>query len=256
NIASGPGWQFWIDRGGTFTDVIARSPAGALLTLKLLSEDPAHYRDAGVEGIRRVLRSQPREPRVRIESVRMGTTLATNALLERKGERTVLVITAGFRDALRIGYQNRPELFARHIRLPELLYSEVIEARERLDAGGEVLEPLDAERLRSDLSAAHARGFDSTAIAFLHGYRHSQHERVAADIACKIGFRQVSVSHEVAPLIRLISRGDTTVVDAYLSPLLARYVGELRAEFASEFGEPPRLYFMQSNGGLTDAGSF
>ncbi len=256
NIASGPGWQFWIDRGGTFTDVIARSPAGALLTLKLLSEDPAHYRDAGMEGIRRVLRSQPREQRVRIESVRMGTTLATNALLERKGERTVLVITTGFRDALRIGYQNRPELFARHIRLPELLYSEVIEARERLDAAGKVLEPLDAERLRADLSAAHARGFDSTAIAFLHGYRHSQHERAAADIARKIGFHQVSVSHEVAPLIRLISRGDTTVVDAYLSPLLARYVGELRAEFASEFGEPPRLYFMQSNGGLTDAGSF
>ncbi len=255
-MASGPGWQFWIDRGGTFTDVIARSPAGALVTLKLLSEDPAHYRDAGVEGIRRILRSQPLQAPARIESVRMGTTLATNALLERKGERTVLVITAGFRDALRIGYQNRPELFARHIRLPELLYTEVIEARERLDAAGEVLEPLDAERLRAELSAAHVRGFDSAAIAFLHGYRYSQHEHIAATIAREIGFRQVSVSHEVAPLIRLISRGDTTVVDAYLSPLLARYVDDLRAEFAKEFGEPPRLYFMQSNGGLTDAGSF
>ena len=254
NISSG--WQFWIDRGGTFTDVIARSPEGSLVTLKLLSEDPALYRDAGVEGIRRVLRAQPREHRVWIESVRMGTTLATNALLERKGERTVLVITAGFRDALRIGYQNRPELFARHIRLPELLYSEVIEAHERLDAAGDVLEPFNAEALRTELSAAHGRGFDSAAIAFLHGYRYSQHEQAAAAIAREIGFRQVSVSHEVAPLIRLISRGDTTVVDAYLSPLLARYVGGLRAELAKEFGEPPRLYFMQSNGGLTDAGSF
>jgi 5-oxoprolinase (ATP-hydrolysing) len=254
NISSGSGWQFWIDRGGTFTDVIARSPSGALVTLKLLSEDPAHYRDAGVEGIRRILRSQSGVS-ARIESVRMGTTLATNALLERKGERTVLVITNGFRDALRIGYQNRPELFARHIRLPELLYSEVIEAQERLNAAGEVLTPLDAGRLRAELIAARKHGLNSVAIAFLHGYRHPRHESVAAELARTVGFPQVSVSHEVSPLIRLISRGDTTVVDAYLSPLLARYVSELRDELAREFGHP-RLYFMQSNGGLTDAGSF
>ena len=249
-----PGWQFWIDRGGTFTDLIARSPVGELITLKLLSEDPAHYRDAGVEGIRRVLRLHARSS-PRIDSVRMGTTLATNALLERRGERTVLVITAGFRDALRIGYQNRPELFARHIRLPELLYARVIEAHERIDAAGKVLEPLDEKRLGDELAAVRAGGIESAAIVFLHGYRHPQHEERAARIARALGFRQVSVSHEVSPLIRLIARGDTTVVDAYLSPLLARYVSELGAELANEFGRP-RLFFMQSNGGLTDAGSF
>ena len=248
------GWQFWIDRGGTFTDLVARSPAGELTTLKLLSEDPAHYRDAGVEGIRRVLRAHA-SAGPRIDSVRMGTTLATNALLERQGERTVLVITGGFRDALRIGYQNRPQLFARHIQLPELLYARVIEARERIDAAGEILEPLDEERLRQELAAVHATGIESAAIVFLHGYRYPQHEQCAARIARALGFRQVSVSHEVSPLIRLVARGDTTVVDAYLSPLLARYVSELRAELAREFGTP-RLFFMQSNGGLTDAGSF
>ena len=254
-IASEPGWQFWIDRGGTFTDVVARAPSGSLVTLKLLSEDPAHYRDAGIEGIRRVLRAHSHGAPARVDSVRMGTTLATNALLERKGEPTALVITAGFRDALRIGYQNRPDLFARHIRLPELLYAQVIEARERIDVKGEVLASLDEARLRADLAAVRESGIDSVAIAFLHGYRHPQHERRAGEIARELGFRQVSVSHEVSPLIRLVARGDTTVVDAYLSPLLTRYVQELHADLAQEFGRP-RLFFMQSNGGLTDAGSF
>ncbi|HKE43753.1 MAG TPA: hydantoinase B/oxoprolinase family protein [Steroidobacteraceae bacterium] len=252
--ASRPGWQFWIDRGGTFTDVVARAPSGSLHTLKLLSEDPAHYRDAGVEGIRRVLRSHAGDS-PRVDSVRMGTTLATNALLERKGEPTLLVITAGFRDALRIGYQNRPELFARHIRLPELLYEQVIEAHERVDVKGEVLEALDEARLQADLERAHASGLESVAIALLHGYRYPGHEQRATHLAREAGFVQVSVSHEVSPLIRLVARGDTTVVDAYLSPLLTRYVEKLRGELAREFGAP-RLFFMQSNGGLTDAGAF
>ncbi len=252
---SAPGWQFWIDRGGTFTDVVAHSPAGELIALKLLSEDPAHYGDAGVEGVRRILRRQSAGARPIIDSIRMGTTLATNALLERRGEPTGLVITQGFGEALRIGYQNRPQLFARHIRLPELLYSGVIEARERIDAHGQILVPLDEADLRARLHQMRANGFRSVAIVFMHGYRFSVHEKRAAAIARELGFEQVSVSHEVAPLLRLVTRGDTTVVDGYLSPLLARYVAELRAELGHELGEP-RLYFMQSNGGLTDAGTF
>jgi len=255
DLPSAGGWEFWIDRGGTFTDVVARSPAGTLLTLKILSEDPAHYRDAGIEGIRRILRQHGGGTRPVIGSVRMGTTLATNALLERKGEPTGLVITAGFGEALRIGYQNRPQLFARHIRLPELLYADVIEARERVDAQGAVLVPLDEEFLRRQLQALRAAGLWSLAIVFMHGYAFPAHEKRAASIARELGYQQVSVSHEVAPLIRLVTRGDTTVVDGYLSPLLARYVRELRAELGRDLGQP-RLYFMQSNGGLTDASAF
>ena len=254
DVLTPAGWQFWIDRGGTFTDVIARSPAGALVTLKLLSEDAAHYADAGVEAIRRILREHGGVTPT-IASIRMGTTLATNALLERRGEPTALVITQGFGDALRIGYQNRPELFARHVVLPELLYTDVIEARERVDAYGEVLSPLDEADLRTHLHSLRARGLRSVAIVFMHGYRFSVHEKRAAAIARKLGFEQVSASHEVAPLLRLVTRGDTTVVDGYLTPLLARYVEELRAELARDLGHP-RLYFMQSNGGLTDATAF
>jgi 5-oxoprolinase (ATP-hydrolysing) len=254
DVLNPAGWQFWIDRGGTFTDVIARSPVGDLLTLKLLSEDAAHYGDAGVEGIRRILR-QHGDTRPEIASIRMGTTLATNALLERRGEPTGLVITQGFGDALRIGYQNRPALFARHIVLPELLYSRVIEARERVDAGGEVLVPLDAADLHARLRQLRADGLRSIAIVFMHGYRFSAHERRAAAIASELGFEQVSASHEVAPLLRLVMRGDTTVVDGYLTPLLSRYIEGLREELARDLGEP-RLYFMQSNGGLTDAAAF
>jgi len=249
------GWQFSIDRGGTFTDVVARSPVGDVRTLKLLSENLGHYRDAGVEGIRRLVRGDRTHSGAPIASVKMGTTVATNALLERKGEKTALVTTAGFRDALRIGYQNRPHLFTRHIRLPELLYREVIEVRERLDAQGEVLVPLDEQALRADLARLRAEGYAGIAIAFLHSWRNGNPETRAGEIARELGFTQVSLSHEVAPLIRLVSRGDTAVVDAYLSPLLARYVAGVRAELARDFGNVP-LYFMQSNGGLVSADAF
>ncbi|HEY6239294.1 MAG TPA: hydantoinase B/oxoprolinase family protein [Burkholderiales bacterium] len=246
-------WQFWIDRGGTFTDIVARAPDGRIVTDKLLSEDPGRYRDAAVEGIRRVLGTPPGAPIPgnEIDVVKMGTTVATNALLERKGERTVLFITRGFRDALRIAYQNRPRLFDRHIVLPELLYRKVVEIDERIGARGEVLAPLDAERTRADLLAAHAEGFRSIAIVLMHGYRYPRHEKQVAELARSIGYGQVSVSHEVSPLMKLVSRGDTTVVDAYLSPILQRYVARVAAEMQNV-----RLMFMQSNGGLTDARRF
>jgi len=247
------GWRFWIDRGGTFTDIVARRPDGRLEALKLLSENRARYRDAAVEGIRRLLDLAPGEaiPVGDIEVVKMGTTVATNALLERRGERTALFITRGFRDALRIAYQNRPRLFDRHIVLPELLYSKVVEVDERVSARGEVVSPLDEQALRGDLQAARDQGFRSVAIVFMHAYRHPEHERRAAGIARSLGFEQVSVSHEVSPLMKLVPRGDTTVVDAYLSPILKRYV----AQVASELRDVP-LMFMQSNGGLTDAHRF
>jgi 5-oxoprolinase (ATP-hydrolysing) len=246
-------WQFWIDRGGTFTDVIARRPDDTLVAEKLLSEDPGRYADAATEGIRRLLGTSSGEPipADRIEAVKMGTTVATNALLERRGERTVLFITRGFRDALRIAYQNRPRLFDRHIVLPEMLYSKVVEVEERVAARGEVLIPLDIEPVRRDLETAFREGFRSIAIVLMHGYRHSEHERRLAALARSIGYEQVSVSHEVSPLMRLVSRGDTTVVDAYLSPILRRYVSRLAAEV-----QGVRLMFMQSNGGLTDARRF
>jgi len=246
-------WQFWIDRGGTFTDIVARRPDGTLATAKLLSENPEHYPDAAVEGMRRLLglaAGQPITPD-RVECVKMGTTVATNALLERKGDRTVLVITRGFADALRIAYQNRPRLFDRRIVLPELLYERVIEADERLDAQGQVLQPLDEAALRAALQPAYDAGIRACAVVGLHGWRNPVHEQAAAAIARAIGFTQVSSSHEVSPLIKLVPRGDTTVVDAYLSPILRRYVAQVAAQMP---GVP--LYFMQSSGGLTEAGRF
>jgi 5-oxoprolinase (ATP-hydrolysing) len=246
-------WQFWIDRGGTFTDIVARRPDGTLVAHKLLSDNPEAYRDASLAGIRRVLGLAPEAaiPGDRIEAVKMGTTVATNALLERKGERTVLAITRGFRDALRIAYQNRPRLFDRHIVLPALLYSAVIEIDERVGARGELLRPLDEGRARHDLQCAYDAGFRSIAIVLMHGYRYTAHERRLGELAREIGFAQVSVSHATSPLMKLVSRGDTTVVDAYLSPILRRYIDRVAAELAGV-----RLMFMQSGGGLTDARRF
>jgi 5-oxoprolinase (ATP-hydrolysing) len=246
-------WQFWIDRGGTFTDIVARRPDGSLATAKLLSENPEHYRDAAVEGIRRLLGLEPGELITpdRVECVKMGTTVATNALLERKGERTVLVTTRGFRDALRIATQARPKLFERHIVLPELLYERVIEADERLDARGDEVRALELEALRAPLAQARAAGVQACAIVFLHAFRNGAHEARAAALARELGFAQVSVSHEVSPLMKLVPRGDTTVVDAYLSPILRRYVDQVAREMPGV-----RLYFMQSSGGLTEARRF
>ena len=246
-------WQFWIDRGGTFTDVIGRRADGTLATLKLLSENPRRYRDAAVQGIRELLRLAPGEPIAaeRIEIVKMGTTVATNALLERKGDRTLLVITGGFADALRIAYQHRPKLFVRHIQLPSLLYEEVVEIDERIGADGTVIRELDLAAAERDLRRAFATGIRSCAIVLMHGYRYPDHERRLAQLAERVGFQQVSVSHQVSPLMKLVSRGDTTVVDAYLSPVLRRYVDQVAAQLPGV-----RLQFMQSSGGLTDARQF
>ncbi|OYO28664.1 hydantoinase B/oxoprolinase family protein [Janthinobacterium sp. PC23-8] len=250
-------WQFWIDRGGTFTDIVARRPDGSLATHKLLSEQPGQYlgqpRDAALAGMRQLMGVAAGAPLPveRIASIKMGTTVATNALLERKGEATVLAITRGFRDALRIAYQNRPKLFARHIVLPELLYREVIEIDERIGAHGEVVMALDEAQARAALAVAHGRGLRSLAIVLMHGYRHGAHEVALARIARETGYTQVSVSHEVSPLTKLVARGDTTVVDAYLSPILRRYVDQLAEELPGV-----HLQFMQSNGGLTDARAF
>ena len=248
-----PRWQFWIDRGGTFTDVVGKRPDGTLVTHKLLSESPEQYRDAAVAGIRHLLGLQAGAPVTpeRVECVKMGTTVATNALLERKGEPTLLVITRGFRDALRIGYQERPRLFDRRIVLLELLYSRVIEAAERVGADGSVVLPLDELHLRERLWAAHDAGLRSVAIVFMHGYRYPEHELAAERLARAAGFSQISVSHRVSPLMKLVGRGDTTVVDAYLSPILRRYVDQVAAEMP---GVP--LFFMQSSGGLADARAF
>ena len=247
------GWQFWIDRGGTFTDVVARAPDGSLQARKLLSENPEHYRDAALQGIRETLGVETNDPipAERIASVKMGTTVATNALLERKGDRTVLVITEGLGDALRIGYQNRPKLFVRHIELPEMLYERVIEAPERLLADGTVRKELDEETVHRDLQAAFDAGIRAAAVILMHGYRYPAHEARIGAIAREIGFTQVSVSHEVSPLMKLVSRGDTTVVDAYLSPILRRYIDGLAGELGGT-----RLMFMQSSGGLARADFF
>jgi 5-oxoprolinase (ATP-hydrolysing) len=247
------GWQFWIDRGGTFTDIVARRPDGTLVTHKLLSDNPERYRDAALQGIRELLglAGDAPLPSEQIDAVKMGTTVATNALLERKGARTALLITKGFADALRIAYQNRPKLFARHIELPEQLYERVVEVEERVGADGTVLVPLDLGGLRNELVSVLASGIRAVAIVLLHGYRHTAHERAVAALARELGFTQVSVSHEVSPLMKLVSRGDTTVVDAYLSPVLRRYVDQV----AGELGDV-RLLFMQSNGGLVDAHRF
>ena len=246
-------WQFWVDRGGTFTDVVGRKPNGEIVTHKLLSENPEQYRDAAVAGIRHLLGLKAGEPvsSEQIECVKMGTTVATNALLERKGEPTLLITTRGFRDALRIAYQNRPRLFDRRIVLPELLYSRVIEAQERMSATGEVVEALDPGHLRERLWAAHDAGLRSVAIVFMHGWRYTAHEEAAAQLAREAGFTQISTSHGTSPLMKFVSRGDTTVVDAYLSPILRRYVEQVQAELP---GVP--LYFMQSSGGLANAHRF
>jgi 5-oxoprolinase (ATP-hydrolysing) len=246
------GWQFWIDRGGTFTDIVGRKPDGALVTLKLLSENPGRYSDAAVQGIRELLGLGDRPiPAGAIEVVRMGTTVATNALLERKGDRTVLAITRGFADALRIGYQHRPKLFVRHIELPSMLYEHVIEIDERIGAHGDVVRAPDLQQAERDLRAAFDRGIRSCAIALLHGYRYPQHELQLEELARRIGFVQVSVSHQVSPLMKLVARGDTTVVDAYLSPVLRRYVSQVAAQLPGV-----KLQFMQSSGGLADAQRF
>jgi 5-oxoprolinase (ATP-hydrolysing) len=253
-------WQFWIDRGGTFTDIVAKSPEGKIIIHKLLSENPEQYQDAAVQGIREILGISAKEsiPAEQIEAVKMGTTVATNALLERKGDRTVLVITKGFRDALRIGYQNRPNIFAREIILPEMLYERVIEVEERYDAQGNELIPVNIKPVEAELQAAYDAGIRSCAIVFMHGYRYPDHEKIVAEIAKKIGFPQISVSYKVSQLMKLVSRGDTTVVDAYLSPILGRYVDQVSRQLLGENNPKPttKLMFMQSNGGLADAQLF
>ena len=250
---AGKRWQFWIDRGGTFTDVVGRRPDGTLVTHKLLSENPEQYRDAAVAGIRHLLGLQRGEPVSAgvVECVKMGTTVATNALLERKGEPTLLVTTRGFRDALRIAYQNRPRLFDRRIVLPELLYSAVVEADERIGAQGELLQPLDEALLKQELLVQYQQGLHSVAIVFMHGYRFTAHEKAAKRIAQEVGFTQISTSHETSPMMKFVSRGDTTVVDAYLSPILRRYVEQVAGEMPGV-----KLFFMQSSGGLSDAHAF
>ena len=260
-------WEFWIDRGGTFTDIVAKRPDGKLVIHKLLSENPDRYSDAPCQGIREILGIPTEEPipGELISAVKMGTTVATNALLERKGDRTVLVMTQGFRDALRIGYQNRPDIFARQIILPEMLYERAIEVEERTSARGEELQPVNEAPLIAELQQAYDSGIRSCAIALMHGYRYPQHEQLVAKLARDIGFTQISVSHQVSPLMKLVSRGDTTVVDAYLSPILRRYVdrvagqlsgGQSNGETETGHGNAVSLLFMQSNGGLADAQKF
>jgi 5-oxoprolinase (ATP-hydrolysing) len=247
-------WQFWIDRGGTFTDIVARQPNGTLVTHKLLSENPERYADAAIQGIRDLLQvpAGATLPADQIDCVKMGTTVATNALLERKGSPTLLLITKGFQDALRIGYQNRPDIFAREIILPEMLYEQVIEIEERYSAQGEEIQVLAIDNhLRESLQAAYQKGIRSCAIVLLHSYRYPDHELQLAEVVRSIGFQQVSLSHQISPLIKLVGRGDTTVIDAYLSPILQRYVASIRQELGDV-----RLLFMQSNGNLTQAEQF
>ncbi len=246
-------WDFWIDRGGTFTDVVARRPGAGYLSHKLLSENPEQYPDAALQGIRDLLGVAKTDPipTERIASVKMGTTVGTNALLERKGDRTLLVTNKGFRDALRIGYQNRPRLFDLDVKLPEMLYEQVVEVTGRYTAQGDERAPVDLEEARLGLQAAYDDGIRACAIVFVHGYRYTAHEKAVAEVAGEIGFTQISTSHQVSPLMKMVGRGDTTVVDAYLSPILRRYVDRVAAELGDA-----RLMFMQSNGGLTDASLF
>ena len=253
-----PKWEFWIDRGGTFTDVVARRPDGRIVIHKLLSENPDHYTDAAIQGIRDLMNISANQalPSEAIAAVKMGTTVATNALLERQGEDTLLVITRGFGDQLRIGYQERPQLFDLHVKLPPPLYCDVLEIIERVDAHGKLLVALDRDAAEAGLRAHYARGRRGVAIVLMHGYRYPAHEKQLAEIARRVGFTQVSVSHEVSPLMKLVSRGDTTVVDAYLSPILRRHVGRVAAELAGLEHHGGRLMFMQSSGGLTDAHFF
>ena len=247
-------WDFWIDRGGTFTDIVARAPDGSLAARKLLSENPERYDDAALQGIRDLLGLAPGAalPSTRIGAVKMGTTVATNALLERKGERVLFLTTRGFADALRIGYQNRPHLFRLKIEKPDMVFESSVEVPERLTAEGEVLTPLDEDETRGALADAYAAGIRAVAICFMHGYRYPAHEEIAARLAREIGFTQISASHSVSPLMKFVSRGDTTVVDAYLSPILRRYVDRV----SDALGTDTRLFFMQSSGGLTGASLF
>ncbi len=254
-------WHFWIDRGGTFTDVIGRDPEGRLHALKVLSDNPGAYEDAALEGIRRMLglKSTDPIPPERIAFVKMGTTVATNALLERKGEPTVLVITKGLKDQLEIGYQARPDIFAKKIIKPEMLYTRVVEANERVRADGTVETPLDLAALREDLERAKADGIGAVAIVFMHAYAFPEHEQQAAMLAREIGFTQISVSHEISPLIKIVGRGDTTVADAYLSPILRRYVEKVADALGARNQEnrrAPKILFMASSGGLKSADLF
>jgi len=251
-------WQFWIDRGGTFTDIIGRNPEGKISTHKLLSENPQQYSDAAIQGIRDILslKSNDQIPIDKIDLIKMGTTVATNALLERNGERTLLAITKGFGDILRIGYQQRPNLFALDIKLPDMLYSEIEEIDERIDIHGNIIKKLDKSGTEVKLKKAFDNGYRSIAIVLLHGYRYKKHENQINLIAKKIGFEQISVSHQVIPLMKIVPRGDTTVIDAYLSPILRRYVNQFENALGTEKKDKGKLMFMQSNGGLTDAHFF
>jgi 5-oxoprolinase (ATP-hydrolysing) len=246
-------WQFWIDRGGTFTDIVARHPDGHLSTHKLLSENPERYKDAAIAGIRSILGLLPDDsiPQGRIEAVKMGTTVATNALLERKGDRTLLLVNRGFADSLRIGNQARPRLFDLAITLPTMLYERVAEVGGRVGVDGAEIEALDEDQARAVMAEAHAAGINACAIVLMHAWKFPAHEQRLAELAREVGFTQVSASHAVSPLLRLVPRGDTTVVDAYLSPILRRYVSQVAGELPGT-----RVYFMQSNGGLTTAESF
>jgi 5-oxoprolinase (ATP-hydrolysing) len=244
----GPKWDFWIDRGGTFTDIVGRRPDRSLIARKLLSENPESYRDAAIQGIRDLMNVAPGQaiPAGQIAAVKMGTTVATNALLERKGERAALVTTRGFRDALRIGYQGRPDIFAKRIVKPDQLYESVVEVDERVLADGTVERAPDLEAVRRDLVGLRGSGVQALAIVFMHSYRFPDHERAVAGVARELGFAQVSVSHEVSPLMKLVGRGDTAVVDAYLSPILRRYVDQVSAELDTGEGGC-RLMFMMSS---------
>ena len=246
-------WQFYIDRGGTFTDIVAKTPQGKIIVHKLLSENPEQYQDAPIQGIRDLMGVAANEaiPTAEIEVVKMGTTVATNALLERKGDRVVLLINKGFKDALRIGYQNRPDIFARQIILPSMLYKTVVEIDARYDAGGNELKPVDIDRVRKDLQAVYDTGIRCCAVVLMHGYRYTNHELQVGQIAKEIGFTQISLSHQVSPLMKLVSRGDTTVVDAYLTPILRRYIDRITSQLPDT-----QLMFMKSDGGLVDAANF
>ena len=253
-------WDFWIDRGGTFTDVVARKPDGTVEAKKILSENPEAYEDAALEGIRRFLgvASDAPIPAAKISTVKMGTTVATNALLERKGDATLLVITKGLKDQLEIGYQERPDIFAKEIIKPEMLYTRVVEANERIRADGAVEHPIDLASLRADMEKALADGMKSVAIVLVHAYAFPDHEMAAAELAREVGFEQVSVSHYVSPLIKIVARGDTTVADAYLSPILNRYVQRVSAALSATGPDEagPQVMFMASSGGLKAAELF
>ena len=240
-------WQFWIDRGGTFTDIVALSPQGQIITHKLLSENPEHYQSAPIEGIRQVLKLDHNAPipTADIEVIKMGTTVATNALLERKGTPVVLVTNQGFKDVLRIGYQNRPDIFARHIKLPSMLYQSVIEVRGRYSAQGEEVNCLDLKQVKENLQQQYNQGIHSCAIVLIHGYLYPQQEKAIAEIAQEIGFTQISVSHQVSNLIKMVSRGDTTVVDAYLSPILKEYVAKIEENLYNPSQPKPQLMFSE-----------